>query len=162
MKLITMLATGATVLAVGGGLFAAQAAASPTEPTPLATAATATPTGDAARRLGIGGFYAALTDVQRTCLADAALQRPSGTLTEDQRATLQAQVKAALASCGVTLPARLSDRPRIGFGWAALTSEQQHCLAATKLTRPVGRLTEAERSAVRQSMRDAARSCGIG
>jgi mRNA-degrading endonuclease toxin of MazEF toxin-antitoxin module len=163
MKLVTSLVTGAAVLAVGGGVFAAQAVASPTAPTPPPSAtSTAADPATASGRARVIWFYTALTDAQRTCLADAGLQRPKGRLSDDQIARLKSDVQAALAKCGVQLPARLTERPRLGFAWAALTSEQQHCLAGQQLTRPVGRLTDAERAAVRQSKLDAAASCGVG
>lgn len=161
MKLITAVVAGAAVVAVGGGVFAAQAVADPTLPTPSATSTAAT-SATAAGEVRVAWFYTALTDVQRGCLADANLQRPAGKLTDAQRTQLQQQVQAALKKCDVTLPARLADRPRLGFAWAALASEQQHCLADKQLTRPVGRLTDAERAAVRQSKLDAAASCGVG
>lgn len=167
MKITTAIVTGAALIAVGGGLFAAQAAASPTLPTPSASApaggtAAGTTGARAAVGLGVGWFYRALTDTQRACLADAGLQRPEGRLTEDERTKLQEQVKSALSGCGVQVPARLADRPRLGFAWASLSTEQQHCLAAKELTRPLGRLTDAQRAAVRTSMLDAAKSCGVG
>ncbi len=68
-------------------------------------------------------------------------------------------MQAALSGCGVQVPARLADRPRLGFAWASLTPDQQKCLADTKLTRPLGKLTDAQRAAVKQSVRDAVTAC---
>ncbi|MCC6495272.1 MAG: hypothetical protein IT193_03330 [Propionibacteriaceae bacterium] len=155
----TVAATAALVL--GGGLFAAQAEAgpAPTAPTPVPTPVA---TERAAGQVAVGWFYTALTDVQRKCLAAAGVHRPSGQLTDDQRKELRASIDAALAKCGVQLPARASGRERLGFGWAALTDAQQKCLADTALTRPVGRLTAEQRAAVRQSKLDAATACGVG
>lgn len=166
MKLRTSILTVAAALVIGGGVFASQAIADPTpQPLPTLTAtATATATGRADRVSGqarVGWFYSALTDVQRQCLADAAVQRPEGKLTTEQRKQLRAKIDASIASCGVKLPDRLGDRERLGFGWAAMTAEQQQCLAGTDLTRPVGRLTAEERAAVRKSMVDAAAACGV-
>jgi hypothetical protein len=149
-----------TVLAIGGGLFAAQAIADPTTPTPL-PAGTATKAARGAG-LGVGWFYGVLTDVQRTCLADAGLQRPEGKLTDAQAKDLRAAIDAALAACNVKIPARLAGRDRLGFRWAALTGTQQQCLADVALTRPVGRLTAEQRAALRQSKLDAVKGCGIG
>ena len=168
MKLSTSIVTGAALLAIGVGAPVVQATASPsspTTPTPaaaVASAATASTAATKAVRARIIWFYTAITDVQRRCLADADLQRPAGKLTDAQRKALQAQIRAALTKCDVTLPGRFADRSRFGFGWASLTSVQQHCLADTALTRPVGRLTTAERAAVRMSKLDAATTCGIG
>ncbi len=161
MKPITATVAGTAALVLGGGLYAAQAIANPapTAPTPApTTSANQRVTGQA----GIGWFYGALTDVQRGCLADVGVHRPSGQLTDAQRKELRASIDAALAKCGVQLPVRAAGRERIGFRWAALTSEQQQCLADTELTRPVGRLTAEQRAAVRQLKLDAAAACGIG
>ncbi len=154
MKLTTSIVAGTAVLALAGGLFAAQASANPTTPTPTATTGP-----DATRGAGIAWFYGALTDVQRQCLADADLQRPEGRLTATQVTQLQQQVQAALASCDIPVPARAADRDRLGFGWAALSSVQQHCLADAELTRPLGRLTDAQQAAVRQSVVDTVKGC---
>ncbi|MGC3995688.1 MAG: hypothetical protein QM779_16480 [Propionicimonas sp.] len=161
MRLIRSITAGVAALGVAGVIYAGTAAADPATPDP-APSATATTTSDAARDARIVWFYTALTDVQRTCLADAAVQRPAGRLTSAQRKELRTEVRAALTTCGVTLPARALDRPRLGFGWAALSTDQQHCLAAAHLTRPVGRLTAEQRAAVRQSELDAAAACGVG
>ncbi len=157
MKLVTSIAAGATALALAGGLWATQASAGPTTPAPGPTSSA-----ERTRGAGVAVFYGALTEVQRQCLADAGLQRPEGGLTEDQVSQLRQQVQAALASCGITVPDRVTARPRLGFRWAALTTEQQQCLAEQRLTRPVGRLTDEQRATVRQSMLDAAKSCGVG
>lgn len=156
MKLITSLVAGTAVLALGGGLFAAQASADPTTPAPAPGATTRT---DATRGAGVAWFYRALTDAQRRCLADANLQRPQGRLTDEQVTQLRQQVRAALASCDIQLPSRAADRDRPGFRWAGLSSEQQHCLADAELTRPLGRLTDVQRAAVRQSVVDTVKGC---
>lgn len=164
MKLATSIVSGAALLALGLGVPAVQAAASPSlpeAPTPAAPTASPSTSGSKAATARVIWFYTALTDVQRRCLADADLQRPEGKLTPGQVKTLQAQVRTALASCGVKLPARFADRARLGFGFASLTSDQQHCLANATLTRPVGRLTPAERAAVRASKLNAAAACGV-
>lgn len=163
MKLTTAILSGSALLAISLGVPAAQAAASP------ASAASANPSASASASPAAGKvsksrviwFYTALTDVQRRCLADAGLQRPEGKLTASQRKTLEAQVRKALSSCDVKLPSRLADRQRLGFGFASLTSDQQHCLANAVLTRPVGRLTAAERATVRKEKLDAAAACGV-
>jgi len=158
MKAITSIITSTAVLAIGGGLFAAQAMAEPTTPTPSPT----TTAPKAAAGVGVGWFFSALTDVQRSCLADAGLKRPAGKLTEESAKELRSAIDAALAKCEVKVPERLGARDRLGFRWAALSAEQQQCLADIRLTRPVGRLTTEQRAAVRQSKLDAAKDCGIG
>ncbi len=158
MSLTTSIVTGTAALALVGGVYAVQASA---DPTTAAPSPTATASADLTRGAGVAWFYGALTDVQRHCLADANLHRPEGRLTDDQAAQLRQQVRSALASCEVNVPPRVGDRARLGFRWAALTSDQQNCLAEVSLTRPVGRLTEAERATVRQSLRDAVTACGV-
>lgn len=154
MKLTTSIVAGTAALALAGGLFAVQASAEPTTPAPSATTST-----DAQRGAAVAWFYRALTDVQRQCLADANLQRPEGRLTNEQVKQLQQQVQAALTSCDVTVPAKAADRDRLGFRWAALSSEKQHCLADAELTRPLGRLTDDQRAAVRASVVDTVQGC---
>lgn len=157
MKPVRTILAATTVLVIGGGLFAAQAIANPTTPAPLPVD-TAT-RGARGAGQGVGWLYAALTDEQRTCLADAALQRPEGKLTDAQRKDLRAAIDAALAKCEVTVPPRLAGRDRLGFRWAALTPEQQQCLADVTLNRPAGRLTKAERATLREARVTAIRSC---
>ena len=152
MKAVTSIAAATAALALGGGLFAAQAMADPASPTPTPTSPGTTAA--RAQGQGVGWFFAVLTDVQRSCLADAGLQRPEGKLAEAQAKDLRAAIDAALAKCEVKVPERLAGRERLGFRWAALSADQQQCLADITLTRPVGRLTEAQRATVRQ-----ARSC---
>ena len=164
MKLTTSSIAGAAGQR-GGGLFASQAIAAPTTPLPVATTAATASASDTTRTLGQAGviwFYTAISSEQRDCLADANLQRPEGKLTADQRKQLSSQVKTALANCKITVRGKAAERERLGFAWASLTSEQQHCLADTALTRPVGVLTTAESDAVRQSKLDAAKACGVG
>ena len=152
----TIIAT-ITALVVGGGLFAVQASHHPC----ARPAETATTTGRAGGQ-GVGWFFSVITDVQRTCLADAGLERGEGKLTDDAAKALRSAIDAAPAKCQVKVPARLAGRERLGFRWAALTAAQQQCLADVRLTRPVGRLTTEQRGAVRQSKVEAAKACGIG
>jgi len=51
-------------------------------------------------------FWNGLTAEQRSCLQDAALTRPWGPLTKEQRQQLRADLKAAAATCGVTVPTK--------------------------------------------------------
>lgn len=160
MRFVRSIVAGAAVVVAGGVLYAGQAAADPSTPTPSPTASTAVGT-PAARGAGVAWFYRALTSDQRRCLADAGLQRPKGALSDAQRTELAGQVRAALKECGVELSDKLAGRDRLGFGWASLSVEQQQCLAGTELTRPFGRLTDAQRAALKQSLVDAAAACGV-
>ena len=160
MKAVPTIIATTAALVVGGGWFAVQASADPTTPAPL-PADTATTAGRAGGQ-GVGWFFTVLTDVQRSCIADAGLTRPTGKLTPDSAKELRSAVDAALAKCEVTVPARLARRDKLGFRWAALSAEQQQCLADVRLTRPVGRLTAEQRAALRQSKLDAVKACGIG
>jgi len=162
MKAATSIVATTAVLAIGGGLFAAQAMADPTTPTPSQTAsapkAPAAAAGPAAGK-GVGWFFSVLTDVQRSCLADAGVHRPEGKLSGEQAKALRVAIDAALAKCEVKVPARLAGRDKLGFRWAALNAEQQQCLADISLTRPVGRLTEIQRAALRKAKVDAVKAC---
>lgn len=51
-------------------------------------------------------FWNDLTDEQRQCLEDAAVTRPWGPLTKEQRRQVRADLRAAAQQCGVTLPAK--------------------------------------------------------
>ncbi|MGV8909977.1 MAG: hypothetical protein ACOH1Y_13430 [Propionicimonas sp.] len=157
MKAIPTIIATTAALAVGGGLFAVQASADPITPAPSPSATATAKAGAGAQ--GVGWFFSVLTDPQRDCLADAGLQRPKGKLSDDQAKQLRAAIDAALAKCEVKVPAKLAERDRLGFRWAALTPEQQQCLADTALTRPVGRLTAAQRAAVRASKVEAVKAC---
>lgn len=150
------LAGGFLAAALTGFTLTATAAAAPSDPTP-APAPTAVVTAGTPPR--VAWFFLALTDVQRSCLADQGLQRPPGQLTEEQRDALRAEIDTALATCAITLPERLADRERVGFGWAALGLEQQQCLADLHLTRPLGRLTPEQRAAVRTDLVQAIQGC---
>ena len=157
MKAVPTIIATTAALVVGGGWFAVQANADPVTPAPRPadTARTAGRAGGG----GVGWFFTVLTDVQRSCLADAGLQRPAGKLTPDQAKDLRSAIDAALAKCEVTVPARVAGRDRLGFRWAALNAEQQQCLADVRLTRPAGRLTADQRAAVRQAKLDAVKAC---
>ena len=154
MKLTTSIAAGTAVLALAGGLFAVQASAEPTTPAPRPGATT-----EAGVSSPIARVYRALTHGLGQGLADANLQRPEGKLTDAQVKELQQQVQAALKACDVTLPAKVSARPRLGFRFAALTGAQQQCLADARLTRPLGRLTDAQKAEVRQSVVETVKGC---
>jgi hypothetical protein len=51
-------------------------------------------------------FWNDLTDEQRSCLKDAAVSRPWGPLTKEQRQQVRADLKAAATTCGITLPTK--------------------------------------------------------
>lgn len=51
-------------------------------------------------------FWNDLTEEQRACLKDAAVTRPWGPLTKEQRQDVRADLKAAAQKCGVTLPTK--------------------------------------------------------
>ena len=157
MKTVPTIIATTAALVVGGGLFALQASADPTTPAPSPAGTATTKAGGGAQ--GVGWFFSVLTSEQRTCIANAGVQRPEGKLSEDQAKELRAAIDAALAKCEVKVPAKLAGRDRLGFRWAALTPAQQKCLADVTLTRPVGRLTAAQRATVRASKVDAVKAC---
>lgn len=51
-------------------------------------------------------FWDDLTDEQRTCLKDAAVTRPWGPMTKEQRQQVRADLRAAAGKCDVTLPGK--------------------------------------------------------
>ena len=51
-------------------------------------------------------FWDGLSDEQRTCLEEAAVTRPWGPLTKEQRQQVRADLRAAAGTCGVTVPTR--------------------------------------------------------
>lgn len=51
-------------------------------------------------------FWDGLTDEQRTCLKEAAVNRPWGPLTKEQRQQVRADLKSAAQKCGVTPTAK--------------------------------------------------------
>ena len=51
-------------------------------------------------------FWDGLTDEQRSCLKDAAVTRPWGPLTKEQRQEVRGDLRAAAQKCGVTLPTK--------------------------------------------------------
>lgn len=159
MKAVPTIIATTAALAVGGGLFAVQASAEPTTPAPSPSATATAKAGAGAQ--GVGWFFTVLTDPQRDCLAEAGLQRPKGKLTDASAKELRTAIDAALATCEVKVPEKLAKHARLGFRWAALTPEQQQCLADTTLTRPLGRLTPAQRAAVKASKVDAVKACVV-
>lgn len=56
-------------------------------------------------------FWAGLSDTQRSCLKDAAVNRPWGPATKEQRQKVRADLAAAAKTCGVTLPAKPAEAP---------------------------------------------------
>ncbi len=51
-------------------------------------------------------FWNDLSDEQRQCLEDAAVTRPWGPLTKEQRQEVRADLRAAAQKCGVTVPTK--------------------------------------------------------
>ena len=152
-----LLAVAALAAAAAGLVLAQPATAAPTDPIPEPTPRV----GAGDRMPRVVWYLTALTDVQRECLAAQGLQRPLGQLTEEQRDALRSDVARALATCQITLPERLLNRERLGFGFASLSTDQQQCLAEVHLTRPVGRLTPDQRALLRSEMVTAVEGCGI-
>lgn len=114
------------------------------------------------RGMGSGGQAGAtragklgrLTPEQRSCLQAKGLTRPVGPLTLEQQRTLWASVKTAAESCNVTLP------KRAGL-WLGMTDTQLACMQKAGITRPLGPLTEAQRTELRNALKAAATSCGV-
>jgi hypothetical protein len=110
---------------------------------------------------GVGAFLRATTDEQRVCLAQQGLTAPSGKLTPEQRQEVIKAGKAAAEKCGVTLPAKAKVPGRFLVGFSRLTPDQQTCIAKAQITRPIGRLTDTEKTKLKADITAAAASCGI-
>lgn len=57
-------------------------------------------------------FWNGLTEEQRSCLQDAALTRPWGPLTKEQRQQVRADLRAAATKCGATMPTKATSNAR--------------------------------------------------
>ncbi len=57
-------------------------------------------------------FWNGLTDAQRQCLEDAAVSRPWGPLTKEERQQVRAELRAAAQKCDITLPAKAATNSR--------------------------------------------------
>jgi len=118
-------------------------------------ASAGTASADAARTKA-RGWWAGLTDDQRTCLQDEDITRPVGRLADAERTALRAKVEAAAKTCDVTLPFA---GPR-AF-WDGLSTEQRDCIKDAGVNRPWGPLTKEQRQAVRADLSAAAEKCGV-
>jgi hypothetical protein len=155
-SVIATTAIGA-VLAGGGVALATASSAGAAPVTDVVSAVTTTDAGPVAKAKGLRDWWGSLTDTQQACLKDANLTRPVGPLTLEQRRALRADVKTAAATCNVELP-KLG--PVAAF-WNGLTQEQITCLQDTGLTRPLGRLTKADRRDLARKLVAAADTCGV-
>ncbi len=155
----SVVATTAVGAIVAGGAAAVSTAASAGAASVTgAVAMTATADVSPARAAhGVRSWWKDLTDEQRGCLKDADLSRPVGPLSLEQRRALQADVTAAAKACNVELP-RLG--PLAAF-WNGLTPEQIGCIQDTGVSRPLGRLTQAERQDLLSRLSAAAEKCGV-
>ncbi len=57
-------------------------------------------------------FWNGITEEQRSCLEDAALTRPWGPLTKEQRQQVRGDLRAAAAKCGVEVPTKAATNTR--------------------------------------------------
>lgn len=154
----TLLATGLGAAALVVTAPVATSAGAAAEP--VAAVEQLTADGDPAStdhaRTSARGWWAGLTDTQRTCLLDRDISRPIGRLDDAQRTALRSEVEAAAQACDVTLPLA-----RARAVWDGLTTEQQTCIKDAGVTRPWGPLTKEQRMAVRTEVRAAAEKCGV-
>jgi len=144
---------GVAVAAVASVGFAVNAQADPTS--------SPTPTQQAKAGAGLGAFFGVTTDAQRVCLAEQGLTAPVGKLTPEQRQTVLKAARQAAETCGVRLPSKAKMPARFLVGFARLTPDQQTCIAKAQISRPIGRLTVAERTKLKADVDAAAASCGI-
>lgn len=114
-----------------------------------------------ARHQALFAIYTHTTDAQRLCLSQQGLTAPVGKLTPEQFASVAAAGKKAAEACGVKIADRAAPPGRFAVAFAKLTPEQQACLATAKVTRPAGKLTEAQRATLRSDVQAAVLACGI-
>ena len=170
----SLVAVGATAAVLAtGAVVASSAMATPTPVSPVAAVGQVAPdpmgtdvttTGVAVRsttdaagvRVGARGWWAKLTDEQRTCLQGQQITRPVGPLDDAARAALRGKVEAAAEKCSVTLP-----HSKARAFWNDLTDAQRQCLEDAAVTRPWGPLTKEQRQQVRPELRAAAEKCGV-
>jgi hypothetical protein len=143
------------------GAAVATAAGAPTADTTADTTmvalTAATDSSTPARAGKLRGWWNGLSDTQQTCLKNAKLTRPVGPLTLEQRRQLRSEVEAAAKTCNVDLP---KPGPVAAF-WGGLTQDQITCIQDSGVSRPVGRLTSAERKDLVSQVRAAAQKCGV-
>ena len=163
----TVLAAGLGIAALGAGALVATSATAAPAPVAaveqLAAADVAADSGTAAdtasdgpARTKVRGWWAGLTDAQRSCLQDQDISRPVGRLDDSERTALRATVESAAKTCDVTLPF-----PRARNIWDGLTAEQQACIKDAGVNRPWGPLTREQRQAVRSDLKATAETCGV-
>jgi mRNA-degrading endonuclease toxin of MazEF toxin-antitoxin module len=105
-------------------------------------------------------WFSRLTPDQRACLDKASITRPIGPLTKEERAKVQADLRAAAQGCGITVPTG-ERRARVKAWWDGLSPDQQSCLKQANLTRPIGPLSKAERQKLRSDVAAAAKGCNV-
>jgi hypothetical protein len=149
-KIRTLIAVGALGAVAITGLFAvSSASAQPGDQTAQAAQ-------------GKGAFIKSLTPDQRACLKSNGVARPDHKLTTEERATAKANLEAATATCGVTLPTRpaVAKLKDLRADIKALSADQKNCLKTNGITKPDHRLTNTERQAAHAALEAAAQTCG--
>ena len=119
-----------------------------------------TPPTASARHPRAQAWLDSLTPEQRSCLKEAALTRPVGPLTDEERKSLREQIAAAAKKCDVTLP-KGDRREKIKAFWQGLSDTQRDCLKDADISRPWGPLSPQERKDLLAKVRDAAKTCGV-
>lgn len=150
-KIRTLLAVSALGAVAVTGLFAVSSA----------SAQTGDQTTQAAQ--GKGAFIKSLTPDQRACLKSNGVAKPDHKLNAEERATAKANLEAAAATCGVTLPTRpaVAKLKDLRADIKALSADQKNCLKTNGITKPGHRLTQPERQAAYVALEAAAQTCGI-
>ncbi len=147
----------AATIAVGVGSMSASAA--PSETSAIGTAIVSTASDPAPPSVG-WRWFAGLNDSQRACMNKAKVERPLFPMTDAEKAALQVQVRAAAIECGIPLPDG-KRRQQVRAFWDGLTQTQRDCLKGADLTRPLGPLSQAERTDLKARIKAAADTCGV-
>lgn len=146
--------------AVGGGAaLAASPSASPSSAVGGASTDGATTNDTGPAHLGLG-WVLRLSAQDRACLDKADLRRPVGPLSDAQRAEVKAEVVTAATACGIDIPDGTRAKKVKEF-WDGLTDAQRDCLRKADVTRPLGPLSDSERTLLRTDLREAAKTCGV-
>lgn len=160
MRILT--ATIATAVLGGLGVAGVSALAPQTADAATTTAAIAESAPAATAKPPALGWrwFSRLTADQKACLDKASVNRPIGPLTEAERATVQADLRAAAEGCGIKVPSG-ERRAKVETWWKSLSADQQACLKKANLSRPLGPLSAAERKQLRTDVAAAARACSV-
>lgn len=155
-------ATALGAVALVGGIAATSDAASTPASDPVAAVSALDASSDPTPTPPALGWrwFDRLDATQRACMDKATISRPIGPLSDAEKNTVQAQLRAAADACGIKVPTG-ERRAKVQAWWNGLSPTQQACLKKANLTRPVGPLSADERRTLRQQVVAAAKTCNV-